>query len=58
MSRKHFEAIAKRLATARRLAHNQGERDTIHELAQCLATDFAKFNPNFDIQRFMEATRV
>lgn len=56
MTKKHFEAVARRFANAVEAA--EGDKRVIaalNHLACDLAFDFRQVNPNFDQERFLRA---
>lgn len=53
MTRQHFEAIAITLGAQMRQYGQGPERQAVYTAARDLATDFSRFNPAFDIDRFM-----
>ena len=57
MTRKHFEAIANAIRINRVFATDD-EQILLNDLACDLAAEFARFNPNFDRDKFIEATKV
>lgn len=55
MTKKHFEAIASKIAATKAIANTDRERINLQNLACRLADSFEQANPRFDRTRFINA---
>lgn len=55
MTRKHFEAVAAKIAATKAIAKTDHERINLQNLACRLADSFEQANPRFNRERFINA---